>query len=231
MKALLRFVAPLLLAVVAMPSVALPAQAGNQQPNLCPEVWGSVQNQVAPTGFVAVVDSYLTSKCTLTSSSRLLPRSEFLASLGQAKPLITLGKATLLAGDPTITTHQRLWDLGGINLLNEYDTTLTWSYDGSQVFNISGYSSYYAKREPPPDVGWWLNGHNEYYINGCWGCTYIELAGYGDFKYDGLFDHTGRFENEYWNYDTGYKNGTHGYLMRWHWKNGFFGWHMQTWCC
>ena len=92
-------------------------------------------------------------------------------------------------------------------------------------------SSYYAHPEPSPNVGWWLNNWSTNYINGCSGCSYIELAGYGDFKYDGEFDHTGAYENEYWNYDTGYANGTNSYYYSYYFKNTFFGWHKQDWCC
>ena len=246
MRGLSRVALPLLLALAAAPSLVLPAEARVQSATkVCPGVGHAEVMHMPPAGFVSVVDTQITANCTVMSSGpRLVPRAQFLATLAAGERLTTLAIATPTApsaapmarkpkpgaSDPTMTMHQRLWDCCGI-LLNEFDTTLSWSYDGSQVYNVGGYSSYYAHPEPSPNVGWWLNNWSTYYINGCSGCSYIELAGYGDFKYDGEFDHNGNYENEYWNYDTGYANGTNGYYYRWYFKNTFFGWHKQDWCC
>lgn len=125
LKGMFRLLAPLLLAVVALLPWALQSEASSSTPaKTCADICHSEAGHNPPEGFVVVIDSYVTSNCTLVLKRSVLPRAQFLASLQQVSlistPVVLPNQAATAAGpagDPTITTHQRLWDLGGINPL------------------------------------------------------------------------------------------------------------------
>ncbi len=186
-----------------------------------------------PLGFVAVADVHLTRNCELvTSAIRLMPSSVVTPSNVVALSPKNVGVGQAVApGDPRITVHQRLWDLIGV-LLNEWDSTLTWSYDYSSVFGVTFQDAYYAHQESGPPGGWYLKGNSDNVWSGCNGCSYIQMLGEGNFGYIGAFDYSGNlYNNIYDNFVTGYSDGTYSWTASWWWKQGFPGWHMQVWCC
>ena len=135
------------------------------------------------------------------------------------------------AGDPNITVHQRLWEEANI-LLNEWDSTLHWSYDGSIVYDVAFQDAYYVHRESGPPGGWYLKGYSDLVWSGCSGCSYIQMLGEGNFGYIGAFDSSGTvYNNIYDNYITGRSNGSYSWTANYWLKQGFPGWHMQIWCC
>jgi hypothetical protein len=194
-----------------------------------------------PAGYVGVVETTLGSDCQLhVSGEKFVPANS--PSLQPTSPTsrgssagASGGTAMQATSDTTATVHQRLWDAAGI-LLNEFDTVLSWQYDGNNVGGYNAYDAYAYHVENgtcwPAYSGWYVNPDNIYVSGGGVGQPTVTVAGSDSFGYQGFFSNCTNVNpwTQYWNYMTGYGSGGWSCQYYWWWASGFPGWHTQNWC-
>jgi hypothetical protein len=125
------------------------------------------------------------------------------------------------------TVHQRTWDIANW-LLNEADTSATWTYDGTNVTSYSQ-TDFESHHVETGFGGWNLDAHSTCCGTPA-GVPALTVYSYFAFKYQGRFDPTGTlFYNTYNNELQLLGNGQVTCRIAYTWRNSLV-WHKQDWC-
>ena len=224
------------LAAAITPWSASSAAAAGNSLQLCPGSTGTITIPTPPRGMAAVVDTYVLNDCTIqVSQAHVVPATQMQAAAGASSSGATFrsisGGATQSVSSNGAQAVQRLWDAANL-LLNEYGMHETWTYDGTYVLSANAWNTAQYKSEPPPSRGWYVDAQWLGWIDGCFGCSWLQLEGTMNFGYQGIFDPSGsKYYNTYLSFFTVTGAGTYyGCSLTHTWRNSVAGWHMQQWC-